>query len=400
MKTLTVSWYNRIPSHIKGILEVLKNRGYTAYLAGGCVRDFLLELSPKDFDIATSATPDEVAKEFPKTLDIGKAFGITMIVTPEETVEVARFRADGEYANHRHPSSVVFSSPEEDAKRRDFTINALFYDQEKELVIDYVGGLADLAAQKIRAVGDPDQRIQEDALRMLRAVRFFAQLKNKGFSLDPALISAIQKNADKIKIISRERITQEFLHILNSPNPVIGMDFLVQTKLWDQVFPSEFPKIAAEKVFTSWKKHFPDSPQLVLLAVLYGEMKEKLFGPLLLSAETKKALSWIQQQKDLLFVGTFAQKKSIAQNPHWKDALVFHGADRPEPEITAWIRWRSELGTRLDPSPLLSGEEMKNLCFAPGPELGKCLKLLREAQLNETVTTKEEAVTFIQNIKK
>ncbi len=364
------------------------------------MRDFLLELTPKDFDIATSATPDEVAKEFPKTLDIGKAFGITMIVTPEETVEVARFRADGEYANHRHPSSVVFSSPEEDAKRRDFTINALFYDHEKETVFDYVDGLADLTARKIRAVGDPDQRIQEDALRMLRAVRFFAQLKNKGFSLDPALISAIQKNADKIKNISRERITQEFLHILNSSNPVLGMDFLVQTKLWDQVFPSEFPKIAAEKVFTSWKQHFPDSPQIVLLAVLYREMKEKLFSSLLLSAETKKALAWIQQQKDLLFTGALAQKKAIAQNSHWKDALIFHGADQPEPEITAWIRWRNELGTRLDPSPLLSGEEMQKLGFAPGPELGKYLKLLREAQLNETVTTKEAAITFIQNIKK
>jgi poly(A) polymerase len=396
MKTLAVTWYNRIPSHIKEILKVLKNRGHTAYLAGGCVRDFLLELPPKDFDIATSATPEEVAQEFPKTLDIGKAFGISMIVTPEETVEVARFRADGEYANHRHPTSVKFSSPEEDAKRRDFTINGLFYDPEQELVIDYVGGIDDLAARKIRAVGDPEKRIQEDALRMLRAVRFLAQLKKKGFSLDPVLITAVQKNAELIQKISKERVTQEILHILASAHPMEGLDSMVVSKLWSQMFRFPLPKIELEKTLTLWKNFFAESPQTLFLAVLFRAGKEELFQRLLLSADCKKSLHWILQQADPLAAATLAQKKTVAQSLHWREALVFHGMDCAPHELAPWIQWRNELGTRLDPPPLLSGEDLQRLGFTPGPKLGNSLKQLREAQLNEVVTTKEEAINFIK----
>src|SRR6218665_1336476 len=155
MRSYDVEWYHHLPSHVKEILDRLQGAGRKAFVVGGAVRDLWLGRKPKDFDIVSEATPEEIEKLFPKTLDVGRAFGIMIVVTGDGPVEVARFRADGAYTDGRHPDEIRFSDPDEDAQRRDFTINGLFYDHATGKVLDYVGGVEDLKAKRIRAVGDP-----------------------------------------------------------------------------------------------------------------------------------------------------------------------------------------------------------------------------------------------------
>ena len=184
----------------------LKEAGYVALFAGGCVRDRLLGKDPKDYDIATSATPAQVMRVFPGSNEVGAHFGVVIAKTKGHHVEIATFRTDGSYHDGRRPASVTFSTPEEDAKRRDFTINGLFEDPESGEVIDHVGGRADLAAGVLRAIGDPAARFAEDSLRLMRAVRFAVTL---GFDIEPATWAAMVDHADGLQRISPERIRDE-----------------------------------------------------------------------------------------------------------------------------------------------------------------------------------------------
>ena len=179
----------------------LREHGHVAYFAGGCVRDMVRGLPAKDFDIATDATPDIVQKIFPRTFAVGAHFGVVVVVESELNFEVATFRSDGAYLDHRHPTDVRFSSPEEDAKRRDFTINGMFFDPEKDEVIDFVGGRADIEAKIIRAIGNASQRFEEDRLRMLRAIRFAVELDYK---IDSETWKALVDSAASINEISAE----------------------------------------------------------------------------------------------------------------------------------------------------------------------------------------------------
>ena len=192
------------------IVRTLRAAGHTALFAGGCVRDSLLGREPKDFDVATSARPDQVEALFPKTLAVGKSFGVIVVVGEAGSVEVATFRSEGGYADGRHPDTIRFSTPEEDASRRDFTVNGLFAslreDGREADILDYVGGLADLEARRIRAIGVPSERFEEDALRMLRAVRFAGSLD---FEIDAATLEAIRMEAERIRLVSAERIGVE-----------------------------------------------------------------------------------------------------------------------------------------------------------------------------------------------
>ena len=185
------------------VVQRLRAAGYEAVWAGGCVRDQLLGIEPKDYDIASSATPDEVRRLFGRrhTLPIGASFGVITLLGPWKAgqIEVATFRSEAGYSDGRHPDRIEFSTAEIDAQRRDFTINGLFYDPETDQVLDYVGGRDDLAAGIIRAIGDPDERIGEDKLRMLRAIRFAARF---GFQLDEPTRTAISKRADELHMVS------------------------------------------------------------------------------------------------------------------------------------------------------------------------------------------------------
>jgi len=223
------------------ILRKLRAEGFTAYFAGGAVRDKLLGRVPKDYDIATNALPDQVEAIFPKTVAVGKAFGVIMVVQDGREIEVATFREDAGYQDGRRPDSVNFCGAEEDAKRRDFTVNGMFWDPVADEVIDYVGGKDDLEKKRIRAIGDPQRRFAEDHLRMLRAVRFTHTL---GFTMEPETRSAIKNHAADLAKISMERIENEFSRILTeSLRPGDALAELVELGLMEHIIPEILPMV-------------------------------------------------------------------------------------------------------------------------------------------------------------
>ena len=227
------------------ILKQIRAAGFTAFFAGGSVRDRLLGREAKDYDVATSATPDQIEALFPKTVAVGKAFGVVVVVEDGSETEVATFRADGGYQDGRRPDSIHFCGAEEDAKRRDFTINGMFYDPVENKVIDYVGGQDDLQKKVIRAIGEPEKRFAEDHLRILRAVRFAHTL---GFAIEPATRAAIQKSAPGLAKISAERIENEFSRTLTeSIKPGDALRELVELGLMEYIIPEILPMIGQEQ---------------------------------------------------------------------------------------------------------------------------------------------------------
>jgi poly(A) polymerase len=217
------------------VAQRLRAHGYLAYFAGGCVRDILLHRPAKDVDVVTDATPDDVLRLFPKAHAIGKAFAVVQVLIDGHPFEVATFRRESGYHDGRHPTEVAFTRPEEDAQRRDFTINGLFYDPASGQVLDYVGGLRDLQDRVLRAIGDPSARFREDYLRMLRAVRFASVLE---FQLEAATADAIRAQADQLRHISAERVQQELTRLLTeSPRAGRGLELLRDTGLLSVLLP-------------------------------------------------------------------------------------------------------------------------------------------------------------------
>src|SRR6185312_9478738 len=225
----------------KSIIERLRAEGHSAWLVGGCVRDLLLGRAPKDFDVATSARPEELLRLFPRSGQVGAHFGVVLVRDGDAQVEVATFRSDLDYADGRRPTAVHFETdPEQDVLRRDFTINALLLDPATSEVIDYTGGRADLAAGVIRAIGDPVRRFREDHLRLLRAVRFAARLN---FTIEPGTFAAMRELAPAIRGISAERVRDEISRILTEGGARRGFEFLDASGL----LPEILPEVAALK---------------------------------------------------------------------------------------------------------------------------------------------------------
>ena len=216
------------------ILQTLRQSGYEAYFVGGSVRDLLLKKTPKDFDIATNALPEEVAKLFNKTVAVGAQFGVMLVVKEGLPFEVATFREDKGYQDGRRPNEVAFTNAKEDAVRRDFTVNGLFYDPVSRKVLDWVGGQKDLKKKWIRAIGDPDRRFSEDHLRLLRAVRFASNLH---FKIEPKTLAAIKRHAKKIGGVSHERTRDELVKMMTGPDPAGALTLLDQTGLLKEVLP-------------------------------------------------------------------------------------------------------------------------------------------------------------------
>ena len=273
-----------VPAAPLAVLRTLRENGHEAYLVGGCVRDLLLGRAPTDWDVATDALPDRIEALFPKTVAVGKAFGIIAVVCDDGSmVEVATYRADSPYADGRHPGSVAFTNAHEDARRRDFTVNALFLDPATGEIRDFVGGRADLDARVIRAIGDPETRFAEDHLRLLRAVRFAAVL---GFAIEPATFAAIQKLAPNIRRISAERIRDELFRLLTeAPRAGQALQLLRDAGLLKEILPEIEALVGVEQppefhpegdVFTHVKlmlDAMPPHPSLRLaLAVLLHDV--------------------------------------------------------------------------------------------------------------------------------
>ncbi len=262
------------------VARKLHDAGFTALWAGGCVRDWLLGREPTDYDVATNARPDEVRKIFGRrrTVPVGASFGVMIVTAPhsEDNVEVATFRTEGPYLDGRRPESVQFCTPEEDAQRRDFTINGMFYDPLDEQVLDYVGGQEDLKQRTVRAIGDARQRIVEDKLRMLRAVRIAAQLD---FDIEPATAAAIVEMAPEISVVSVERIAHELARMLAAPRRVRAIESLRALKLLPEVLPELIPAFAEFEDAPSTESHW--SKTLRMLEALGAAEFELAFAGLL-----------------------------------------------------------------------------------------------------------------------
>lgn len=221
------------------VVRRLQQAGHQALWAGGCVRDELLDLVPKDYDVATSARPEEVRALFPRTVAVGMSFGVVEVIGPKVEgrhllVQVATFRSDVGYSDGRRPDAVVFSSPKEDAERRDFTVNGMFFDPIKEELIDYVNGLEDLHNKILRAIGNPELRFAEDKLRLLRAVRIATRFE---LDIEPDTGEAMKKMADQIRVVSAERIGEELRKLLTDRHRVRGVNLLYELGLIKPLLP-------------------------------------------------------------------------------------------------------------------------------------------------------------------
>ena len=251
----------------QAIAARLKERGHTAYFAGGCVRDFLMRQRAVDIDIATTARPEEIEKLFSKTIPVGRQFGVMVVVEQGTAFEVATFRREGGYYDGRHPAEVSFTVPEEDARRRDFTVNGLFYDPFEKKILDYVGGQADIQKRVIRAIGDPYERFEEDKLRLLRAVRFASSL---GFEIEAKTWKAVREKAVKIAEVSPERIREELVKILTRPNPARGFKLLSESGLMKRVLP----EVEAMKGCEQPPEYHPEGDVFVHTGLLLEKMGE------------------------------------------------------------------------------------------------------------------------------
>lgn len=397
------------------IVTRLRDAGFEALWAGGCVRDELLGLTPKDYDVATSATPDDVIGLFGKrkTIAVGASFGVVMVLGPSKQhgqIEVATFRSDGEYLDGRRPSSVKFCSAKEDAQRRDFTVNGMFYDPTSNEVIDYVNGRRDLEARLIRAIGEPQQRFTEDKLRILRAVRFAATYE---FELDTATADAISLLRDELDVVSVERISHELRRMLSHPTRDRSVRWLFQLGLTERLpglrdirWPSDTVNLLDTLRDLKLARFETGLATLMNPSLNWKSADNNSVAArcrkLKLSNDETKCVEWLSKNLAAAAAGEalplhqlkpmLADKRSdllldlLAASGHQSAAHEIHGyRDRTPPE-------------QLNPAPLVSGQDLMSLGQTPGPEFKRILTRLREEQLDERIESKDEALQLARQL--
>ena len=400
---------------VKEAYSKLKTAGFQALLAGGCVRDLIMGRTPNDFDIATNATPDQVAAIFPKALLVGREFGVTIIPVEDYKIEIATFRVDGSYKDGRRPDSVTFSTPEEDAKRRDFTVNALFYDLDQKKVVDYVGGEADIKAKLIRAVGEPEKRFSEDKLRLLRAVRFAAQL---GFEIEPSTFSAISKLYAAVNVVAQERIRDEFVKLFKAKAAERGLELLLHSKLALSIFP-EFKEIwSSSDVIEKTKSHLKggtDSSEVGFLKLFYeaaqrtgADTVRETLKRLKSSNNEAEAVLWALRNRSLMLESQSVREATLIRalaNPNAEIAARFYdaeigafGVDQKTHAAAKVLRQKIEStilqGSRTLPERLITGDDLQKLGFQKGRTLGDVLDEAFNLQLEGKLTSRDQALAW------
>jgi poly(A) polymerase len=425
------------------IVRRLQQAGFQAFWVGGCVRDFLLGRDPGDYDIATSALPEQIEAVFRRTIPVGRKFGVLVVVEAEQQFQVATFRAEADYRDGRHPEQVTFGDAAADARRRDFTVNGLFYDPVQSQLYDWVNGEADLHARRIRTIGPPAERFGEDHLRLLRAVRLAAQL---GFEIEAATFAAIKEGAVRIRTISAERIRDELFKLFRAPHASRGLRLLSESGLLDEVLP----ELAATRSCEQSPEYHPEGTVFEHLALMLDKMNSgseaalpwavllhdvgkpltysrdsvtggihfygherigadmaegiltRLRFPRKQIEEVVKAVRCHMQFKDvpemrkstlrrLLLRPTFPLELEL----HRLDCLGSHG----QLDIYEFLlRAAAELQKtpEIQP-PLLNGEDLIALGIKPGPAMGRLLGELREKQLQDELTTPAEALLWVKN---
>lgn len=382
---------------IQEIFRTLENAGHDTVIAGGAVRDWILGKEPKDIDFVTSATPQEIEEIFEKTIPIGKAFGVMMVVIHGHAFEVATFRREGPYLDGRRPSAIEPAHPEEDAQRRDFTINGLFYDLMFEEIWDYVEGLKDIKSRTLRAIGDPLVRFEEDHLRVLRAYRFQAQL---GFSLDAGLEKALKKSSALLKTVSRERVREELLKLMDADHRPQALKLLVENEVLQLLFPEVKWSI---QNWLPWREKSAHRGllELGLWHLKLGGKPEGLAQALLLSndqkAALKEALQWWQGETVLggLSLGALVEK---FWNADFRAGYLEF--EKTWPGSTSEFKAKAQQAWKLfldwgeaPPKPWVTAKDWPEL---QGPELGQRLKEAWWAQLERKYADPAELLSVLK----
>jgi tRNA nucleotidyltransferase/poly(A) polymerase len=407
----------------------LRKAGFEAFWAGGCVRDQLMGRQPEDYDVATNAVPEQIRQIFGRrrTLAIGAAFGVMTVLGPKRAgqVEVATFRRDAQYSDGRHPDSVTFSTAEADARRRDFTINGMFFDPLSNRVIDYVSGQQDLQHRIIRAVGDPSQRFSEDKLRLLRAVRFAATFD---FAIEERTRAALVRGARDIVVVSAERVAAEMRRMLVDQNRATALELLSQCQLLEVLLPEAAALAPArsgadgQSPDTAWGRTLRTLRQLdqpsfpVALAALLREMRqgqdeqEQLARRIcerwrLSNAETQSLIRLLRQEPLVRAASRLPwprlQRILIADSV--EQLLAFGEAvaqvvDGHAREIEFCRRKLTLPADQLNPQPLLTGDDLQALGVPPGPIYRTLLEQARDAQLEDRIATKSEALAYARQL--
>lgn len=431
------------------VVRRLQQAGYEALWAGGCVRDERLGLTPKDYDVATSARPEEVQRLFPHNVAVGESFGVIRVIGPRTEgvhviVEVATFRTEGPYSDGRRPDNVAYASAREDALRRDFTVNGMFFDPVAGRLLDYVGGQADLEAQVLRSIGDPSERFREDKLRLLRAVRIATRF---GMRIEPVTAAAIRKMADQITVVSAERIRDELQKLLMDPRRAAGVNLLCDLGLVKPILPELLP-------MKGLPQGLPDAPSgdlwdhvmavldrlgteisfpLALATLLHDVGKPRTLGRtperytfyyhehvgarlaeeialrLKLSNTERIRTVWLVEKHQYLADARHmrtSKLKTILNHPGIHELLTLHRADAlasgKSVDHVAYCEfllkeWSPE---DLNPPALLTGHDLTRHGLEPGPQFKKLLDAVREAQLDGTIHTPTEALELVDSLLK
>jgi poly(A) polymerase len=420
------------------IVRRLRAAGYESYLAGGCVRDMLLNKEPQDYDITTSAKPNDIARIFPDTVPVGAQFGVMLVVIDGAAFEVASFRYDGPYLDGRHPSHVGYGSLREDVLRRDFTINGMVYDPVEDRIVDLVGGQKDLAARTVRAIGDARARFEEDRLRMIRAVRFAASLE---FSVEKKTLAAIRELAPSVTQVSAERIGDESTRILTEGGARRGIELLDATGLLEVLLP----EITAMKGVEQSPDYHPEGDvfahTLLLLSQLnaptetlaYGCLLHDVAKPVCIRKEAGRITFYGHMERGAEMAQAILQRLKRSRDTWERVAYLVRNHLRhtqaPNMRLSTLKRFLAEDGiaellelTRIDalaangdlthyhfckeklaqlkdeeihPEPLVRGRDLIALGLIPGPLFSEILAQVEEAQLGGELNTREQALEWV-----
>jgi poly(A) polymerase len=426
------------------ISSVLRDAGHQAYLAGGCVRDLLLDREPADYDVATDALPERVEELFPGSIGVGARFGVILVREDSAAVEVATFRSDLSYSDGRHPDQVVYSRlPQEDVQRRDFTINGLLMDPQSREVLDFVGGCEDLRAGLIRAIGEPAARFREDKLRMVRAVRFAARF---GYAIEPATLAAIRRQASDVVEVSAERLRDELTKILTEGASRRGFELLEETGLLQAILP----EVAKMKGVEQPPQFHPEgdvwihtrlmleklepgcSPTLAWGVLLHDVGKPPTFTPpaepgervrfdqhvevgTRMAEEICRRLRFSNDDREQI-AALVANHLRFKDVPHmrpstlkrfvrltrFEDHLELHRLDclASHGILDAYEFIRRFLAEtppeQVRPERLVTGDDLKEMGLSPGPLFRQILQAVEDAQLDGRLATREEALAYVR----
>ena len=421
------------------IVRRLRQEGYEAYLAGGCVRDMLLKKPPQDYDITTNAKPEDIRRVFPKTIPVGEQFGVILVLEDDEPFEVASFRHDGPYLDGRRPSHVRYGSLEEDVFRRDFTINGMVYDPVEDRVIDLVEGQKDLERRSIRAIGNAHQRFEEDRLRMIRAVRFAASLK---FEIDPSTLAAVKQLAATITQISWERIGEEVTRILTEGGARRGFELLDETGLLAVLLP----EVAVMKGTQQSPDYHPEGDvfahTMLLLSHLekpsetlaYGCLLHDIAKPVCIRQDADRITFYGHTEKGAEMAEEILKRlkraRAVSERVSYLVRNHLRHVQAPQMRLSTLKRFLREDGieellelARIDalssngdlqyyrfckerlgelkdeeirPAPLVRGDDLIALGLTPGPIFADILRQVEDAQLGGELTSREAALEWIQ----